>query len=804
MSWLLSYHPASYLLLGGLCFLLSWYVIGMTSRSVYHLAIVLCVEVISISIATIGSGFLFFIMIPETAPPKKVNTGGTARSLLDLTNHTSPSRNRCLLAMRCWGALLLWIHIYVLTTFLESHGQTKDVAILTGRVLCDGALLAAATCFVLYQFWIQLKLTVRSKRNRPVGKLLDAALTAIGVIVVGVALSQVLRIIVTTLGTATIPNLQLGILGESFDPCQGEDMQLNPSLSASWVLPALHPRRFFNFYHGAEVCRSPSWHSIGFVERELEILIVSAKCADGSKPRIFIDRPEMSELTGAKNANKDVPRGHTAYHERLEELYGSLSSEQSEELVVRRSPETHRIISVEWNPDTLRPKVRLPTSAAEMEARKWWPSPDKVIDVPLGRSAAYSVLCGASDEEYFVHPMRPAPSWEGPTRAPLNEQTKPVSSVLVIMLDAVSRQSVVRRMPQFVQWVRDFKQRQMNRKDGSYVVRELRHTTLGTSTIGNLLPTLTGDTMFTRRKEHRQEESFMGASVFNIVKETYGDRVSTSFMVDYCSGYTEYILRGMNATSGRGERYEGIDYYTYQPFCHIEYGVSRLLFNGPNSIVETCIDHRFVHEHAFDYIEGLLYRQLREQDRSPDSLYFDFNAIFEGHEGTHAVIGILDATLTSFMRRLETELHFFDNPRNTLVFMADHGNHMGLYQHYFEAGEYERTTPSMLLFVHEATFQAMDGVKGRTTGESLHNFNERTRHISTPLDLYATFADLLGISVEFPELFRTAKYPPASLFDDRQNDRSAVTTCADYFNNAEPDKCTLDYCVLKAADRKTR
>lgn len=804
----LSFSPIRLVFIGVVFVLFSWYLLALKSRlflKEYNAPMILFIELISIVLDLIGCGCLFLMLLTGEAAPQK-RERASARELLERHSSTAAhhpaevTRMWLRMALMCWAVLLIFIHWVVHHYIPREHRQSQEIVLLLARVGCDGAIMVIAVGYMCQQVWLRLENWVENRGSLREKHYMNVVLNAAWYIVLLVVFCVLLRIWGSSMGTATLPHLRVSILGEPIDPCQAEGMELNSAVSASWVLPAIHPRRLYNFYSGAEVCRTSSWHSIAYVDRAFDTLVISGRCADGVKPRVYIDRPDRSEFSGESDVMlPEVSYGNRAYHDRLEELYGTVPPPY---LTVHRDPESKRIASVEWKQNELKLVKREPRNDEEKRVRKWWPSPKSVIEVPLGMSAAYSVLCGTSDEEYFVYPMKRAPAWDGPIRTTTTGNASspigPVSNVLVIMLDAVSRQGVVRRLPKFTNWARDFqkKQEKKSAEDESRVlVRELRHSTLGFSTAGNVVPTLTGDSLssYLAKGIAKKDVAFMHRTLFNIAKETHGDGISTSFAVDYCSAVTEYLFMGQNATSGRGERYEGIDYYLYQPFCHLDYSGRLSNFKGPYSILQRCIDHRFVHEHMIDYVESLLQRQLLDQNASPDTRFFDFNIFIEGHEGTHSAIGLVDDALVGLMQRLESELGFFDDPKNTLIFMADHGNHMGPYFEFFEAGQFERTTPGMLFFIHQDTLNRVDDAKNRKEGTALTNFNVRTKHISTPLDMYATLADLLSLPIDFPEVYRDAKVKPTSLFDERDLEKNVA--CGDLNNGGETAKCALDFCV---------
>lgn len=719
----------------------------------------------------------------------------------------------------CIGVVTLGIHFSVHFFIPVSHRQSQEIVLMLCRVFVDSIMLVGGFGCAMRDVTNRALMLVEKTLGVQWKNTVIRGLNILKYMCYGVLLYFLLQCFGAVMGTLTIPQLQLSILGEPMNPCAGEGLQIKSALAASWAFPAMHPRRLFNFYIGSEKCSRPNWHSIGFVDRENEVLVLSSKCPGrlGERPRVFIERPEKSEFTGGDVQFPETVHGNEMYHAQIEALYGTESKASSEGVVVHRWPKDQpgnggRIRAVEWDPSKLPESHREPLSKEESHVREQWPGrgvQESVLEVPLGRSAAYSVYCEETDtEEYFVQPMhRPGP-WGKARSEGCHVADEVPGSVLVILFDALSRQNVVRRLPRFTEWVRGFQARQAKRKEG-YIIRELHHTTLGISTSGNFAPYFSGTSKTPDSQAGLKEEdlNYMDRSLFNLVKATYGDAVSTSMTTGYCSDMAEYLLFGQEKTGGRGDRYQGIDYYTFQPFCHAEYGAQFGNFQGPYSIVPRCIDNRNVHQHFFDYLHTLLYRQLKDhrvatEEKGCSHYFFNVAHFIESHEGTHGSIGVVDEDLTAFMRILEEDLHFFDDSRNTLLFLSDHGSHMGPYYEIFDAGKFERTTPAMLYFVHPETMRRVDARKQRAEGLSLQNFMKRSRRISTPLDLYLTLGDILGLTdLTVSPFYQQAVVPAASLFDKRHgkgtlpNEGDApVHSCHALFHGGEPFPCLLDLC----------
>lgn len=807
---------------------ISLYILKSKSQlyvKVYNAQMIWLVELVSIAVSLVGYSFIWRVLL--LAPPSM-----GPRSRDDETPVSSPfvaAEAPRLQApgffgwlQRGWGvrrwtmkavyaALVVCavgmyaIHHIVHAFIPVHHRQSQEIVLLLSRAGVDFFFLIVGVSLSITDAWkrityylqVQEKGSSEAKRILQGMRLIKTGFFALVALVL-------LWMSMAVMGTATMPHLRVSVIRGAVDPCKAEGLELDPNLVTSWVLPAIHLRRLYNFYIGSESCSSRGWHSFGYLEKEEEVLLLSPQCRNGERPRVYIERPERSELNGDPAVRlPDTVEGNMAYHRVLEELYGDDAKAKSAGVIVHR--DKGRILSVELDPKELKEEMREPKSDAEREARRFWPrgnAGNTVIAVKLGRSAAYSVECGA-EEEYFVHPRTPPAPWSKGGKGSCPGASPPSGSVLMIMFDALSRQGTVRQLPKFVQWVRDFKKRQEERSGEGYVVKELDHTTLGFSTAGNVPPYLTGSSVsrYDARGVRRSTLNFMDHSVFNLVKAEYGERVSTSITVDFCSDMMEYMLFGQENASGAGVRYQGVDYYTFQPFCHAEYTGTSSNYKGPYSIVPRCIDNRYVHSHTLDYLEVLVRRQLRDVAAHKDDcehFFFDFAHFIEGHEGTQAVLPLMDDELTGFMQSLE-DMGFFRGGRNSLMVIADHGHHMGPYFELTDAGHFERTTPLMLYFVHPEVMRRIDKRKGKAEGTSLSNLESRSTRMNTPLDTYMTLGDLLGMNFTAQAPYQNTQVPPTSLFELRKGSEKFdphrnVYSCFEFFDGKEPDPCLLSYC----------
>ncbi|CAD2220731.1 hypothetical protein AGDE_09400 [Angomonas deanei] len=624
----------------------------------------------------------------------------------------------------------------------------------------------------------------------------------------------------------TIPELSRTILGPLMDPCSTENMEMNPRLlKRSWVWPAITYRRLFNFYTGSEECR-PKSQSIAFLDRETEELIVSSRCADQTEPRILLYEPSNTDLAKPEKIDRMdlIPDTPIVYHDILNRVFKN----GTDKVRVHRD-KSGVLLSVEVNLEKYRALERAAKNPAERAQMEKWPS-SKVYAIPLGLTASYLVQCPKKGhEEIFFYPVpadlygsedivQNASFLQNNTNITFSpEKPEPAGSVFTFIFDAVSRQEVARILPKFSQWIQGFKKRQDEKKSGGrgyFVVEPPGYTTIGFSTRHNM------DYLFFGKSF---EEEKMYHSIYNVVKYKHGVDVSTSMTMGYC--HNSIMFGGYDASIpedshiGLGSRFFGVDHHFFSPLCHQDFGTVLGNFKGPNSITKRCLAGEHVHNHLLSYMSPLLKQHVilaggegtasskifphlkPSAFKSGNKYFMDFAIFTEGHEGTHSVLALLDDDLTQFMKDLEEKIGFFDNPQNTFIFTADHGNHMGPYFEFTTAGQLERTTPAMIIIAHPEMMEKIDVNKGQEIGTSERNFKERMKRLWTNADLYYTLGDIFGVTAElnqvkemFQEKYAPAKVLPSSLFDDHTV--GPLKTCKDYGHNIG-EYCLLDFCRPK-------
>eukprot|EP00658_Telonema_sp_P-2_P061800 TRINITY_DN50467_c0_g1_i2.p1 TRINITY_DN50467_c0_g1~~TRINITY_DN50467_c0_g1_i2.p1 ORF type:complete len:185 (-),score=12.86 TRINITY_DN50467_c0_g1_i2:141-695(-) len=170
----------------------------------------------------------------------------------------------------------------------------------------------------------------------------------------------------------------------------------------------------------------------------------------------------------------------------------------------------------------------------------------------------------------------------------------------------------------------------------------------------------------------------------------------------------------------------------------------------------------------------------------------------EGHEGSHTVIALADRSIYRFLRRLELLWGFFDDggdeggsggvpspsrPRGMVLLSSDHGNHMGPFYEWTDAGFSERTMP----------YAVFAGNSPASTPKELAALNAASSCPTTAVDMYLTLGQVLGVRDE-TRASTVHEYNTVSssvLHPKRLEGCSPNTKCSD-IGAVEP--CIMSFC----------
>lgn len=161
----------------------------------------------------------------------------------------------------------------------------------------------------------------------------------------------------------------------------------------------------------------------------------------------------------------------------------------------------------------------------------------------------------------------------------------------------------------------------------------------------------------------------------------------TVFAQNECSDLLHYLFQA----SSRGA---AADYEVIAPFCHEEYDARGRWSNfaGPFSMRRRCIAGRHVHEYMFDYAREF----VRQHDASRVPWFLHLMLI-EAHEGSLAVLALIDEALAAFL----TYVLFETATPPIVLIVSDHGSHMGPFAEFTRAGHIEHRLPALFTVVPE-------------------------------------------------------------------------------------------------------
>jgi len=289
--------------------------------------------------------------------------------------------------------------------------------------------------------------------------------------------------------------------------------------------------------------------------------------------------------------------------------------------------------------------------------------------------------------------MVAAPAASEPAAPEPAAESTSMPDVMVIMLDAVSRQHFKRKLPLTVAVLAELgglptRRTRLGGGGGSegsddsgsgseapmHMFEYMRHHAVGYTTGEITIPMYTGGEF--------------KAAADDPVYEAYARE----------GGYAVAWLNGMcedwagSYPRFRSSRDHELLTYACTPEAHPlghPFGVT----NGPYSIRRRCLGSRYVHAHMLDYASSFWHTYGAAG--VPRYLHATF---LEGHEGTGDVLETLDADLAAFLR--DTLLGPGGSGRNTLLYvLADHGLHMGLPMLWSTQAGLEHMNPALFVGV---------------------------------------------------------------------------------------------------------
>ena len=209
----------------------------------------------------------------------------------------------------------------------------------------------------------------------------------------------------------------------------------------------------------------------------------------------------------------------------------------------------------------------------------------------------------------------------------------------------------------------------------------------------------------------------------------------TGFVTNDCTDLVSDMVG-----SGVGRDYSA-DYEVIAPLCHPEYDHAGVWSNfaGPYSMRRRCIAGRYVHEYSIDYARDFI--NAYDQPQSPP--WFLMLSFVEAHEGSLAVLALLDAALAEFLEWVLTAL----STPPVIVFVSDHGSHMGPFTEFTRGGSVEHKLPALVTLVPEPWIAhwdvvhkaaALDAIERKAVVKNAQATGEDARYFTLHPDVQST------------------------------------------------------------------
>ncbi|KAL4463269.1 hypothetical protein ABPG74_007270 [Tetrahymena malaccensis] len=283
-------------------------------------------------------------------------------------------------------------------------------------------------------------------------------------------------------------------------------------------------------------------------------------------------------------------------------------------------------------------------------------------------SDKYDVVFDRNEQKYHIDVQFNQTLSEQRKKIASDSSSKPLSkNILLIFIDAVSRQSMHLKLPKTVEWfekrsrmhsyVPENKQSEEDKKK-SQSFEFYKYNSLKPYTYDNLQNLMYGSML--RDVEVSEEEKLN-----SIVEEIKQKGYVTGHSSDQCQTLSlsfDFETIGLINSS----RY---DHETQSYACdpNFQDPESKFgLFQGPYSITRRCLYGKTMAEYPLDYAKSF----FKKYQDNQKFMHLEFSY---GHEGTGEVINYLDDPLSTFLEEMTDEGLLKDT---TVILFSDHGLHM--------------------------------------------------------------------------------------------------------------------------------
>ena len=289
-------------------------------------------------------------------------------------------------------------------------------------------------------------------------------------------------------------------------------------------------------------------------------------------------------------------------------------------------------------------------------------------------------------------------------------------NVLIIYIDALSRQHFIRKMPKTKAFLEKFMKNTHSLNFRAY--QFLKYHTFQSWTQLNLMPMFYGKKM----------KNYEGTNLIYYYKEM---GFITAQGVDMCSKEVWEPNR-----ENSNINFIQWDHENVALFCDPSY-INRdemyLVYRGAYSLLKRCFYGKEIHDYQFEYGEKFWKTYINEKK----FLRLSFN---DAHESTFEVIKYLDEPLFNFLNGFYNKGYLNDT---ILFLLSDHGNHMpGIYNLLFaEDYEMERVMGTLFIVINDnSVFLKKNKAK---YSYYLDNIFENQQTYITPYDIHDTLIHIL-------------------------------------------------------------
>eukprot|EP01132_Coremiostelium_polycephalum_P000396 gene396-500_t len=337
---------------------------------------------------------------------------------------------------------------------------------------------------------------------------------------------------------------------------------------------------------------------------------------------------------------------------------------------------------------------------------------------------------------HFNQPTVPIPETASPIKTMPKEVLQKPINILILMIDALSRAHFNRALPKTFDRLKEIQDSGV-----ATVFQFFRYHSLKPFTDNNAIAMYTGYNSldYADPADHELREKLSGEpheweSNPMFFQSFRNDSYVNAWVNGYCQDWFQHYLF-------KAKPENTVDHELLIPYCAPEAYPLNLPFsnfNGPYSFRRRCLGNKHIHNTLFNYIN-------QYWDNYPDVGKIATATFMDAHEGSMDVIKFADDGFSNFVGN-DMKSRMNDT---SMIFLSDHGSHMGLYYMFTEGGKVEVATPVLYLTLPNWFLNAHPDVH--------KNLLENENKLASPFQLYSTlralstYPEFGGIDMMDPE-----------------------------------------------------